>query len=40
MAKIIPPSEFIINPDGSCFHLHITPEHGQELRLVYCFEEN
>lgn len=20
--------------------LHITPEHGQELRLVYCFEEN
>lgn len=26
MAKIIPPSEFIINPDGSCFHLHIKPE--------------
>lgn len=26
MAKIIPPSEFIINPDGSCFHLHLKPE--------------
>ena len=26
MTKIIPPSEFIINPDGSCFHLHIKPE--------------
>ena len=26
MAKMIPPSEFIINPDGSCFHLHIKPE--------------
>ena len=26
MAKIIPPSEFIINPDGSCFHLHIKHE--------------
>ena len=25
MAKIIPPSELIINPDGSVFHLHITP---------------
>lgn len=26
MAKIIPPSEFIINPDGSVFHLHLHPE--------------
>lgn len=24
--KIIPPSELIINPDGSVFHLHILPE--------------
>lgn len=24
--KIIPPSEFIINPDGSVFHLHLKPE--------------
>ncbi len=24
--KIIPPSELIINPDGSIFHLHIKPE--------------
>lgn len=26
MASIIPPSEFIINPDGSVFHLHLRPE--------------
>lgn len=26
MAKNIPPSEFIINPDGSVFHLHLLPE--------------
>lgn len=26
MTKIIPPSEFIINPDGSVFHLHLLPE--------------
>ena len=26
MAKIIPPSELIINPDGSVFHLHLKPE--------------
>lgn len=26
MPKIIPPSEFIINPDGSVFHLHLLPE--------------
>lgn len=26
MATIIPPSEFIINPDGSVFHLHLRPE--------------
>lgn len=24
--KIIPPSEFIINPDGSAFHIHLLPE--------------
>lgn len=24
--KIIPPSEFIINPDGTVFHLHLHPE--------------
>lgn len=26
MTKIIPPSELIINPDGSVFHLHLKPE--------------
>lgn len=26
MARIIPPSELIINPDGSVFHLHLRPE--------------
>jgi uridine phosphorylase len=26
MAKVIPSSELIINPDGSVFHLHLTPE--------------
>lgn len=26
MARIIPPSEFIINPDGSVFHLHLRPD--------------
>lgn len=26
MKKIIPPSELIINPDGSVFHLHLKPE--------------
>ena len=25
MKKIIPPSELIINPDGTCFHLHLHP---------------
>lgn len=24
--KVIPASEFIINPDGSAFHIHVTPE--------------
>ena len=24
--KIIPPSELIINPDGSVFHIHLRPE--------------
>ena len=23
---MIAPSELIINPDGSCFHLHLKPE--------------
>lgn len=26
MTKVIPPSELIINPDGSVFHLHLLPE--------------
>ena len=26
MTRIIPESEFIINPDGSVFHLHLKPE--------------
>ena len=26
MAKTFPPSELIINEDGSCFHLHLRPE--------------
>lgn len=26
MSRIIPPSELIINPDGSVFHLHLKPE--------------
>ena len=26
MKRVIPPSELIINPDGSVFHLHIKPE--------------
>ncbi len=26
MARIIPPSELIINPDGSVFHLHLRPD--------------
>ena len=25
--KIIPPSELIINDDGSAFHIHVKPEH-------------
>ena len=25
MSRIIPPSELIINPDGSVFHLHLLP---------------
>ena len=25
-ARIIPESEFIINPDGSAFHIHLRPE--------------
>ena len=26
MARVIPPSELIINDDGSAFHIHLTPE--------------
>ena len=25
-SRVIPPSELIINPDGSVFHLHLLPE--------------
>ena len=27
MKKYFPPSELIINEDGSVFHLHVKPEH-------------
>ncbi len=33
--KIIPPSELIINPDGSVFHLHLTPEQLSD-RIIMC----
>lgn len=33
--KIIPPSELIINPDGSVFHLHLTPEQLTD-RIIMC----
>ena len=33
--KIIPPSELIINPDGSVFHLHIKPEQLAD-RIIVC----
>ena len=32
--KIIPPSELIINPDGSVFHLHLKPEQLADRILV------
>lgn len=32
---MIPSSEFIINPDGSCFHLHLRPEQLAD-RVVMC----
>ncbi len=34
MARIIPPSEFIINPDGSVFHLHLLPEQLTERIIL------
>lgn len=33
--KIIPPSELIINPDGSVFHIHLTPEQLTD-RIIMC----
>lgn len=33
--KIIPPSELIINPDGSVFHLHLTPDQLTD-RIIMC----
>lgn len=35
MAMTIPPSELIINPDGSVFHLHLTPEQLTD-RIIMC----
>ena len=35
MARIIPPSEFIINPDGSAFHIHVKPEQLTD-RIIMC----
>lgn len=35
MARIIPPSEFIINPDGSAFHIHVLPEQLTD-RIIMC----
>ncbi|MDO5395496.1 MAG: nucleoside phosphorylase [Bacteroidales bacterium] len=35
MARIIPPSEFIINPDGSAFHIHLLPEQLTD-RIILC----
>ena len=35
MARIIPPSEFIINPDGSAFHIHLKPEQLTD-RIIMC----
>ena len=33
--KIIPPSELIINPDGSVFHIHLRPEQLTD-RIIMC----
>ena len=35
MARIIPPSEFIINPDGSAFHIHLRPDQLTD-RIIMC----
>lgn len=35
MKKIIPPSELIINPDGSVFHIHLRPEQLTD-RILMC----
>lgn len=35
MARIIPPSELIINPDGSAFHIHVKPEQLTD-RIIMC----
>ncbi len=35
MNKIIPPSELIINPDGSVFHIHLRPEQLTD-RILMC----
>ena len=35
MARIIPPSEFIINADGSAFHIHVKPEQLTD-RIIMC----
>ena len=38
MKKYFPPSELIINEDGSVFHLHVKPEHlaGHAPSLQEC----
>ncbi|HRN05106.1 MAG TPA: phosphorylase, partial [Muribaculaceae bacterium] len=33
--KIIPPSEFIINSDGTAFHIHLHPEQLTD-RIIMC----
>lgn len=35
MPRIIPPSEFIINPDGSAFHIHLRPDQLTD-RIIMC----
>jgi hypothetical protein len=36
MSKYFAPSELIINPDGSSFHLHLLPEHLAASVLMDC----
>ena len=33
--KIVPESEFIINPDGSAFHIHVRPDQLTD-RIIMC----